>query len=336
MIPGWQRGLVSVIVPVYNRPEQLKAAVESALAQDYRPIEVLIIDDGSTDGLTPAVADTLASSHPDVVRVLRIANGGPGVAREHGRVAAQGEFIQYLDSDDVLLPGKFTAQVTALRARPDANVAYGITLLRDSEGKLAARPHKDTAVSRAHMFPAFLNSRWWETATPLYRAAICAIAGPWTSLRLEEDWEYDCRVAAAGGTLVHCALAVCEHRDHPGDRLSRGETLDADRLAMRAQSHRLVWGHAKNARLPETAPREVAVFARSLFLVARQCGAAGLPRESRGLHALATEAAANDVGIRRQLLVYRVVAAVLGWRSAGQLALHVDRLRGRAKAPPDE
>ena len=328
--------LVSVIVPVYNRPVQLQTAVSSALAQDYRPIEILIVDDGSSDGQTLAVAQSLASSHPNIVRVLRITNGGPGAAREHGRVAAQGEFIQYLDSDDVLLPGKFTAQVAALRARPDANVAYGITLLRDAKGQLASKTHKDTAVSRKHMFPAFLNSRWWETATPLYRAAICAVAGPWTTLRLEEDWEYDCRVAAAGGTLVHCAVAVCEHRDHPGDRLSRGETLDAVRLAMRAQSHRLVWGHAKNARLPESAPTEVAVFARSLFLLARQCGAAGLSREARGLHALAIEAGERDVGVRRQLWVYRAVAAVLGWRWAGRLALHFDQLRDKVKAPTNE
>lgn len=323
--------LVSVIVPVYNRPSQLQVAVESVLAQDYRPIEILIVDDGSTDGLTSAVAHALAAAHPEVVRLLCIANGGPGVARECGRKAARGEFIQYLDSDDVLLPGKFTAQVAALRLQPEANVAYGITLLRDAAGRLAAEPHKDTGVSRAHMFPSFLNSRWWDTATPLYRAAVCKAAGPWSSLRLEEDWEYDCRVAVAGGTLAQCGVPVSETREHEGDRLSRGDVLNSARLVMRAQSHRLVWGHAKQAGLPESAPREVARFARSLFLLARQCGEAGLPNESSDLHALAEEAGKQDSSVRRQLRVYRIVAAILGWQWAGRLGSYFDQFRHAMK-----
>lgn len=322
-----QQGLVSVIVPVYNRPAQLRTAVESALEQDYRPLEIIIVDDGSEDQLTAAEASALAAKAPDTVRVLRIPNSGPGCAREHGRLAARGEFIQYLDSDDVLLPGKFSVQVAALRAKPDANVAYGITLLRDVEGRIVPGPHKDTAIARAHMFPEFLNSRWWDTATPLYRSAVCALAGPWTSLRLEEDWEYDCRIASIGGTLVHCAVPVSETRDHSSFRLSRGSARDPVRLAMRAVSHRLVWGHAKRAGLPGSHPVEVSRFARSLFLLARQCGAAGLIAEAQELHTAALEAGSSDPGVLRQLSTYKGIASVLGWRLPGKFAELIDLVR---------
>ncbi len=108
-------GLVSIIVPVFNRPALLAEAVGSALAQTYRPIEILIVDDGSTDE-TPATAAQLASEHPAEIRVLRQVNAGPGSARERGRQTARGEFLQYLDSDDLLLPRKLELQVAALRA----------------------------------------------------------------------------------------------------------------------------------------------------------------------------------------------------------------------------
>src|ERR1700730_16934030 len=90
--------LVSVIIPVYNRAAMLREAVDSVLAQTYRPIEIVIVDDGSTDD-TAAVADEMASRHSGIIRVIHQRNAGVGHAREAGRQAAEGEFIQYLDSD---------------------------------------------------------------------------------------------------------------------------------------------------------------------------------------------------------------------------------------------
>src|SRR6185503_20150635 len=96
-------GLVSTIIPVYNRAVLLREAVASVLSQTYRPIELIVVDDGSTDD-TPRVADELGETHPQEVRVIHQSNTGPGLAREAGRHSALGEFIQYLDSDDLILP----------------------------------------------------------------------------------------------------------------------------------------------------------------------------------------------------------------------------------------
>src|SRR5579871_51520 len=93
-------GLVSTIIPVYNRPMMLREAVASVLSQTYRPIEVIIVDDGSTDQ-TPVVAEEVTRANPLEVVFVRKANSGPGPTRETGRLAARGEFIQYLDSDDL-------------------------------------------------------------------------------------------------------------------------------------------------------------------------------------------------------------------------------------------
>src|SRR6516162_5891082 len=110
-------GLVSTIIAVHNRPLLLREAVASVLAQTYRPIEIIIVNDGSTDE-TGREAEALAVIHPEV-RAIHRENGGPGAARETGRLVAQGEFIQYLDSDDLLLPSKFERQVAGLRQRSD-------------------------------------------------------------------------------------------------------------------------------------------------------------------------------------------------------------------------
>jgi len=319
-------GLVTTIIPVYNRPAQLREAVASVLSQDYRPIEVIIVDDGSTDGVTLKVAQELAAAHPDVVRVASQANAGPGAAREHGRQLARGEFIQYLDSDDILLPGKFSAQVAALRAKPEADVAYGKTRYRHADGRIEPGAWKGSGEARAAMFPSFLNERWWDTPNPLYRAQICDKAGPWTSLRLEEDWEYDCRIAALGARLVWCRQYVCEVRDHGGDRLCRGTALDRERMRTRAQSHELIFGHAEQGGLRPETP-EMQAFSRSLFLLARQCGAVGLPAESQRLFGLARQAAGDNRGRGRDFRLYALVARIFGWTGAGKASAWLDSIR---------
>jgi glycosyltransferase involved in cell wall biosynthesis len=318
-------GLVSTIIPVHNRADQLREAVASVLAQTYRPIEVIIVDDGSTDRTVQA-GDELAAQHPEEIRIIHQANSGPGLAREAGRRVAGGEFIQYLDSDDVLLPRKFELQVAGLRAHPECGVAYGMTRYRHSDGRVEEEPWKGSGSRVETLFPSFLLARWWDTPTPLYRAGLCHQAGAWTSLRLEEDWEYDCRIAALGVRLHFCEEFVAEVRDHFEQRLCKGEPLDPLRLAERAKSHALIFQHARRAGLSEALP-EMQHFARELFLLSRQCGAAGLSAESRELFALARQAAGESRARGWDFRIYKALAALLGWASLGKLACYSDRLR---------
>jgi hypothetical protein len=228
----------------------------------------------------------------------------------------------------VLLPGKFTVQVRALRAQPDRDVAYGMTRYRHEDGRIEPGAWKGSGVGREAMFPSFLVERWWDTPNPLYRRAICDRAGPWSDLRLEEDWEYDCRIASLGARLAWCPQFVCEVRDHAGGRLCRGEALDARRLADRARSHTLVYGHARQAGIASDTP-EMQRFARSLFLLARQCGAAGLAAQSRELFALARDAAGPRGAQALDYRLYRAAVSVLGWRAAGKASTWMDLLRSR-------
>jgi glycosyltransferase involved in cell wall biosynthesis len=318
-------GLVSTIIPVRNRPGLLGEAVASVLAQTYRPIEIIIVDDGSTDD-TLAVAESIAANSPGEIRVMHQRNAGPGLAREAGRRVAKGEFIQYLDSDDVLLPDKFRLQTTGLRDAPSCGAAYGYTRYRHADGHVEPQPWKGSGTRVETMFPSLLKSRWWDTPTPLYRASLCEAAGPWSDLRLEEDWEYDCRIAALGVHLYFCEAYVAEVRDHGQGRLCYGEVLDPVRLSQRAQSHKLILEHARRAGIGHDAP-EMQHFARELFLLARQCGAAGLARESRDLFLLSKAASGKDRATGLDFRFYGIAAGVLGWPLVGRIACATDRLR---------
>lgn len=318
--------LVSTIIPVHNRPSLLQEAVDSVLRQTYRPIEIIVVDDGSDD-VTPEVIRRLETAMPGVIRAARQANAGPGAAREAGREAAQGEFIQYLDSDDLLLPRKFEWQVGALREHPECDIAYGKTqFVRIGE---FAEPYayKRTGERFEFLFPALLLSRWWSTHTPLYRRSLTDAMGAWSALRNEEDWEYEARAGALEAKLCYCDEFVSVTRSHRDDQhLCYQGSSDPKKLRDRAIAHGMIFSHAQAAGITLEQP-EMQHFARELFLLCRQCGAAGLTAEAEMLFELAQQASTPERVKGRDFKLYRALADVIGWKFAGRLSCWSDRVR---------
>jgi len=111
--------LVSVVLPVFDGERFLEAAIESVLAQDYEPFEVIVVDDGSTDG-----SGDIARSHPGV-RVLEQENRGDAAARNAGVRAARGEILAFCDHDDLLPPDKLAVQVGHLLSNPSVGCVLG-------------------------------------------------------------------------------------------------------------------------------------------------------------------------------------------------------------------
>src|SRR5262245_20840904 len=98
--------LISCIVPVFNGERYLGEAIESILKQSYRPIEIIIADDGSTDDTV-----TVAARYGTQIRYLRQSNAGPAAARNLGLSVAAGEFVAFLDADDIWHPEKLARQM---------------------------------------------------------------------------------------------------------------------------------------------------------------------------------------------------------------------------------
>jgi hypothetical protein len=217
-----EAGLVSVIVPTYNRADLIAETLDSVRAQTYRPIEVLIVDDGSTDGTAAAVEQWTrhaAGSEGLQLRYLSGPNRGAGAARNVGLAASCGEYIQFLDSDDLLHPDKLTLQVGELAADRRLAFAYSETAIFhqspcwEAPADYGAAPHDLVA--------DFVARPVWKTESGLYRRPACIANGPWDErLSVWDDWEYNVRFALSGPRIARVAGVLSLAREHGGGRLS--------------------------------------------------------------------------------------------------------------------
>jgi glycosyltransferase involved in cell wall biosynthesis len=163
--------LVSAVIIFFNAERFLAEAIESVLNQTYRHWELLLVDDGSTDG-SRALADRYAERHPERVQVLAHPgneNRGMGASRNRGIEFARGDYVAFLDADDVWRTNKLEEQVAILQRHPHVGMLYGETLYwfswtQDPEGREhdyipALRVPPDTAIAPPGLLPAYLRGR---------------------------------------------------------------------------------------------------------------------------------------------------------------------------------
>jgi glycosyltransferase involved in cell wall biosynthesis len=233
--------LVSVLIPCRNAAPWLEQALRSALDQTWRRLEVIVVDDGSTDG-----SFELAQSCPSArCRVVRQEHRGASTARNHALRLAQGDFIQYLDADDFIAPGKVALQMDAMRdRRPDCLSWSSATyLLEGTEtGARQLEPAREAGASTAN----FLARLWGGEEKPgmmlvhqwLASRALIDRAGPWNeNLSVDDDGEFFARVVLASAERIPVPEALCFYRKfHSRENLSASTTRDpqARRSAMKA------------------------------------------------------------------------------------------------------
>lgn len=197
-----QRTRISVIVPVYNGARFLAAALESVGAQHYRPAEVIVVDDGSTDD-TAAVAKRYGG-----VRYLRQPNLGAAAARNAGAAAATGELLAFLDADDLWLPEKLTRQVRYLEQHPDVD---------------AVVTHQRLAIAPGAERPGWVPQEWLErpqvglvpSALMVRRTAFEAVGGFDVRYRTGEDTDWFARAKDAGVAVAILPETLVERHVHP-------------------------------------------------------------------------------------------------------------------------
>jgi glycosyltransferase involved in cell wall biosynthesis len=213
--------LVSVVIPVYNGQDYLRAAIHSVLAQDYRPLEVVVVDDGSRDD-----SAAIAQSFPDV-RYLHQENQGHAAAKNTGISAARGELIAFLDADDLWEPGKLTAQVAYLSAHPEAGAVVcrqrifqepGTTLPAWLEERLAR-----DRISGAP--PAFIPS-----ALLVRRAALNKVGTFNTGYRHGNDSDWFFRARDAEVTVAVVPDVLIARRFHAANLSRETDAMQGDLL----------------------------------------------------------------------------------------------------------
>lgn len=136
-IMAWQRNpKVSIVIPVYNGADYLREAIDSALAQTYKNIEVLVVNDGSADG---GVTENIAMSYGNEIRYFYKGNGGVASALNAGIRLMSGEYFSWLSHDDVYYPEKVAAQVAELRKLPQPSVLYSNYDVIDCQSRVLRR-----------------------------------------------------------------------------------------------------------------------------------------------------------------------------------------------------
>jgi len=208
--------LVSILIPAYNSEEWIGEAIRSAIAQTWERKEIIVVDDGSRDR-TAEVARRFASSS---VSIVSTENQGAAAARNHALQLSQGDYIQWLDADDLLAPDKIERQLAALGDR-----GYDGTLLSSSWAYFNYRTDQAQFIATS-LWQDLSPVEWlWrkmsenlhmQTATWLTHRKLGEAAGPWdTRLTSDDDGEYFCRILLASEGTRFVPEARVYYRNTP-------------------------------------------------------------------------------------------------------------------------
>ena len=196
--------LISVIIPVYNGEEYLAEALESVIAQAYRPIEIIVVDDGSTDGTA-----TVASRFNESIRYTYQQNSGPASARNRGLRMALGKVIGFLDADDLWVENKLELQLGRLASDPSLQFVIGLAQSVEILGLVDGK-HRLGKLSDPTFFP--------NVGSMLFKRAVFDAVGFLDeTLRFCEDWDWLMRARELSvPMLIHqdVTLIYRRHREN--------------------------------------------------------------------------------------------------------------------------
>ena len=202
--------LVSVIVPTYNYGHLITATLECLQSQSYENWEIIIVDDGSTDN-TEAVV-TAAAASDSRIRYYKQENRKQAAARNHGLRQSKGDYVQFLDSDDLLERRKLELHVAFLQQHPEIDIVYSGVRYFSSDNpdeRLVSRRYSiwddgeawmpEISGPGSRVLPAFVRNNIMVVNSPLIRRSVIDAIGEFDiTLTPVEDWQYLIRCAAAG------------------------------------------------------------------------------------------------------------------------------------------
>lgn len=212
---------VSVVMPSYNNATYLKAAIDSVLDQDYPNLELIVVDDGSTDDSV-----TILKGYGERIRFICQSNQGPAAARNTGLREVSGDYVAFHDSDDLWLPGKVHAQVELLQQHPEYVACYTRWLVWDgSEMKQPLlNPHEDLIISdfgTGWLYVPLLKVSLLHTITVMIRRDAVRQVGFFSEdLRIGEDHHYWLRLSRLG-QIAKLKSVYALYRENPRSTTNR-------------------------------------------------------------------------------------------------------------------
>ncbi|MCL5951129.1 MAG: glycosyltransferase [Chloroflexi bacterium] len=213
---------VSVVIPTYNRAQLIRETLRSVLAQTYHDFEVVVIDDGSTDNTQEALV-----AYGSQIRYFRKDNGGQASARNLGIRVASGEYIAFLDSDDLWLPSKLEEQVTTLVTARTKWVYCDAELFDGATGRtVGLYSRQNNRPYEGHVARQLLLNDFIASPTPIIHREVFDRVGYFDEsalLRSREDWEMWLRIAPHY-SVAYLAKPLARYRLHSGS-VTRGQDI---------------------------------------------------------------------------------------------------------------
>lgn len=304
--------LVSILIPAHNAASWISQAIESALAQTWPNKEVIVVDDGSTDG-TRAVARAYEGRR---IKVFTQTNAGASAARNHAFSVSQGEIIQWLDADDLLAPDKVGLQMRCSGIQEDRRV-----LVSSAWGRFFGSPERARFIPDAlweDLTPAEwlfrkLDQNLWMTPNAwLMSRELADAAGPWNpELRRDNDGEYFCRVIRAASRIQFVSDARSYVRKGNSNSISHNRSLSHAKLESLLRSLCL---HVRYMRELEDSERSRVACARLLqrwliYFYPEH------PEFVEKMRRLAREVG-GELSSPRLRWKYRWIQRVFGWKAA--------------------
>ncbi|MBX3012079.1 MAG: glycosyltransferase [Caldilineaceae bacterium] len=234
--------LVSVIIPTYNRADLIQKTLDSVLAQTYPQIELIVVDDGSTDNTEQVVGEYDNGS----VQYIRKANGGEASARNWGIRAAKGKYIACLDSDDLWQPLKLAHQVAALEQSQAAWVYCDAELFDGATGKVIGLYSQQHYPYQGSIAPKLLLDDFIACPSPLIRRDVFERVGYFNEsniLRMRSDWEMWLRIAACY-SVVYLSQALARYRVHAGSASQQEDVLKLHQSQVQVLEQALLYAPA--------------------------------------------------------------------------------------------
>ena len=328
---GSPRPLVSILVPAFNAERWLPDTIRSVLSQSWSPLEIIVVDDGSTDG----TAEVAASFAPTGVTLLQQSNCGAPAARNRALRASTGDYIQYLDADDLLAPDKIERQVRMLEDSPRGCVAVGGCIYfedgSDPESGLrtGGYPELNSDDPVQWLLDLWTPGAGWGMV-PLHSwlspRPVTDSAGPWDEAALQDDdGEYFTRVLLASAGVRWEPDGWCYYRKFRGTR-SVSTRRDGPSLAGRLRS---VEGKAAHMLAHVDAHRR----SRAREMLARQFRDVAFDAYPefvqvwRQAELRARELGGHEMSFYRHSRLGAFIERTLGWKVARRVSRTYQRLR---------
>ncbi|MCB0792004.1 MAG: glycosyltransferase family 2 protein [Flavobacteriales bacterium] len=207
---------VSVIIPCHNVEAHIDRALASAMAQTHPDIEVVCVDDGSTDG-TAAILHRWSAEASRPIRVLQQENRGASAARNRGMAECDGPWIQFLDADDAIAPGKVARQVALVEAHPDTDLVVG-----DYESVMPNGLLLPALALYDRAWMGLIKTRLGTTSANLWKREAVAAAGGWPEdLRSSQDYALMFHMLRHGARVVWDRVIGTEVLKRPSGSISQ-------------------------------------------------------------------------------------------------------------------